>query len=56
MHVAAAIVRGSFARTISSSVMRVFTSVPAPCEQLWMTPFMSRYRLSMIGTFPASHE
>ena len=29
-------------RTISSSVMRVLTSVPAPCEQLWMTPFMSR--------------
>ena len=40
----------------SSSVMRVLTSVPAPCEQLWITPFMSRYRLSMIGTVPASHE
>ena len=36
--------------------MRVLTSVPAPCEQLWITPFMSRYRLSMIGTVPASHE
>ncbi len=23
--------------------MRVLISVPAPCEQLWITPFMSRY-------------
>ena len=38
----APLLRGEGNRTISSSVMRVLTSVPAPCEQLWMTPFMSR--------------
>ena len=26
-----------------ASPMRVLISVPAPCEQLWITPFMSRY-------------
>ena len=41
-------------RRTSSSVILVFTSVPAPWEQLCITPFMSRYRLSIIGTDPES--